>query len=140
MWPIAFVGAFLIAVVAFSAYRESRRPVPSRVNAWIRASLAGLLLWSPYTWLLLIRGDDSYRRHWLELWPALPGLPAVLIARSLGVSGNAEWVLAAMLTLSIFAAAVLLSGRSKRWMIATAACLVVYGALLGRVSFALFSM
>ncbi len=48
--------------------KEWDRPLP-------RITMVLLSLYAPYSWLLLIDHPwDSYRWHWIRMWPVLPGL------------------------------------------------------------------
>lgn len=146
MWPIALVAVGVLAVVgsAFAA-ATPRGPAgagPRRLPAWMCASLVALLLWAPYAWLLLLPTvDESYHRDWLGLWPVLPGLPAMMLARSfMDLGENAERLPAAAMTVGLYATLVLLARRGPRWLVAVVLVGAAYGAVMGRLSYALFAM
>lgn len=140
MWPIAIVGTFVLLLVVTLTLREARRTPPQRISVWTRAPVCALLLWAPYVWLLLLTGvDETYRLFWIERWPMLPGLPAIIIARAaLPVGESTEWWLAGAMALVLFALAIGLSSIGPRAFLAVVTSLVAYGVTMGFVSHALF--
>src|SRR3954452_18627642 len=65
-------------------------------RALSRVALALACLYAPYAWLVLIDHPwDSYRWHWIRMWPVLPGLlvhaihlGGSLAARPAGLPGH----------------------------------------------------
>ncbi|MBL9118506.1 MAG: hypothetical protein JNL80_01160 [Phycisphaerae bacterium] len=142
MWPLAIVGASVLALAAMTV--ASRRPAAARPSppAFVRASLFALILFAPYSWLLVIDNtDESYRRTWLELWPVLPGLPAMVVGRMAGVQSElGERCVAGGMTVILYALLLVLSGRGRWWFVTLLCLVVAYGVFMGQLSYAIFLM
>jgi hypothetical protein len=99
--------------------REGERPLP-------RVALALACLYAPYSWLVLIGHPwDSYRWHWIKMWPVLPGL---LVHAIPAVHRQPDWLsYLAMggVTALIVASIALASRRSQRAALVTAAVVVL---------------
>lgn len=142
MWPIATVGAALLLLTAGFAGRELRAAARPAVSIWTRAPLIAILLWSPYVWMLLITDvDEGYRLHWVQRWPLLPGLPAIVVGRLFTPIGElAEWWLAGGMSACVFGVALGISSIGRRSFVVVVALLLGYGVAMGFGSYALFRM
>ena len=105
------------------ASQETDRPLP-------RVAMAPACLYAPYAWLLLIHHPwNSYRWHWINMWPVLPGLlvPAIQAAhRQPDRVGN---LAVGAVTALIIAPIVLLCRRSWRAaLIVTVVVVLLSGA------------
>ena len=142
MWPISIVGAALLILTTGFAGREARALTRPAVSIWVRAPIIATLLWSPYAWLLVVRGvDEGYRLHWLQRWPFLPGLPAIVVGRLLASIGeSAEWWLAGLTSAGAFGVALGISSIGRRTFIVVVALLLGYGVAMGFASHSLFWM
>jgi hypothetical protein len=112
--------------------REGDRPLP-------RVALALACLYAPYSWLVLIDHPwDTYRWHWIKLWPVLPGL---LVHAVPVVHRQPDWLsYLAMggVTALIIAPTILSSGRSRRAALITAAVVVLLSSANGWIAYQLF--
>ena len=82
---------------------------------------------------------SDYRWFWVARWPVLPGLPALLLIRPLGIeSTGAETLRMGVMTAIMFALAVLAGRGLRGWMIGMCITLVTYGIWMALASHALF--
>jgi hypothetical protein len=92
-----------------------------------QVAMALASLYAPYAWLLLIDHPwNSYRWHWIHMWPVLPGL---LVHAIPAVHRQPDWVgylLMGAVTVLILIPIVVLAQRNLRTAILVA---VVVGAL-----------
>ena len=142
MWPLAIVGAVVLALAAMSVARRTPATARPSPPAFVRASLFALILFAPYSWLLVIDNtDESYRRTWLELWPVLPGLPAMVFGRMAGIQSElGERCVAGGMTVVLYALLLVLSGRGRWWFVTLLCLAVAYGVFMGQSAYALFLM
>ncbi len=99
-----------------------------------------LLAYAPFLWLLVIDYPHTdYWWSWVRSWPVLPGLPALLISRPLGIESAFGEVLAMGVATAIGLAVLLvLSRRGPWWFAATSTATVVYGIWIALASHAVF--
>jgi hypothetical protein len=87
-------------------------------------------LYAPYAWLLLIDSPwDAYRRHWIGMWPVMPGL---LVHAIPAIHRQPEWLgylAMGVVTALILAPIALVLRRGRRAaLIASGVVLVLSGA------------
>src|SRR5690606_2827623 len=93
-------------------------------------------LYLPFSWLILMSGPwDSYRWHWIKLWPVLPGLPAGLV---LHPKDHAENLLSGIVTAILIAIVTAMGARSRRALIITNMIALSCASMTSWLAFALF--
>jgi len=98
------------------------------------------LTYLPFSWLLFMDYPHSeYWWSWVRSWPVLPGLPALLVARPLGL----ESVLAETLAMGIatalwLAILIVFAQKGVWWRVAAVTTATIYGVWLGLASHAVF--
>jgi hypothetical protein len=90
--------------------------IPAARRRWFRFPILLLCLYAPYAWLVLTGFPwDSYRWHWIRLWPILPGLPVAGLVHpwGTGLGDRGEFLLMAATTAAIVAALAALARRPR---------------------------
>ncbi len=146
MWPIAIVGfaVLVAAALAMRAASGSRGAPTGRTGvppALVRASLLAAILWLPFAWIITLEGSmTDYRRLWLGIWPALPGLPAIMAVKAfLRVEETWAFVAGGAFAALLLVGATALSGRGRWWFVLTVLAAIAYGCVMGPLSYALFA-
>lgn len=108
------------------------RPMP-------RVALALACLYAPYAWLLLLDGPwDSYRWHWVRMWPILPGLLAHAIPAVHRLADGLGYVVMAMATSLVFALVVSLARRGRRTAILVSVVVAAFSVANAWIAYRLF--
>ena len=107
---------------------------------WARIITILVLVYAPFGWLLFSgESYSSYWWHWVSAWPVLPGIPALLIARPLGMESHWQEILAMGIpTAAIITLGILLANRGICWFIGVCIVLAIYGVWIGLASRSVF--
>jgi hypothetical protein len=94
----------------------------------------------PFSWLLFIDYPHTeYWWSWVRSWPVLPGLPALLVARPLGLESSLAEVLAMGVAASCWITTLIILTRTNIWLRVTAfAAATIYGIWIAMASHAVF--
>ena len=141
MWTLAISAASFAVLVAGARWFERHQRRPGGPPFFVRVSLFALLLEAPFAWLLWIDyPTSSYKTFWLIHWPALPGFPAILVARRFGASESVQWLSMALLAATLFVTLVVVSRLSRWWFGTLVVLTVAYGIALGFATHGAFRM
>jgi hypothetical protein len=107
---------------------------------WFRPIIVLVLIYAPFGWLLWTSESNSdYWWHWVSAWPVLPGMPALLLVRPLGMESHWQEILAMGIpTAVLIAASMLITRRGWCWAIGVFVVLTVYGVFIGLASRSVF--
>jgi hypothetical protein len=98
-----------------------------------------LSLYAPYSWLLLIDHPwDSYRWHWIGMWPTLPGLLVHAIPAVHRQPDRVGDLAMGLVTLIIIVPIALLSRRSLRAALVVSLLVVLLSGANAWMAYQLF--
>ena len=114
------------------ASRDGARALP-------RVALALACLYAPYAWLVLIDHPwDSYRWHWIKMWPVLPG---ILVHASQTIHLLPDWIgylIMGAVTCGIVALVTILAARGSRAAIIVSIVVGLLSSANSWISYQLF--
>jgi hypothetical protein len=130
VWPVLLVPLVTLGLSQFLATKS--RPVG------LSLGVVALCLYAPFAWLLCIDyGWGSYRLHWLNMWPILPGIAVGMLLHPWEVI---EYVVMGITTLVLLVGLTWL-GRGSKWRLALAAGIALVIAVpQAFLAYALFRM
>lgn len=113
---------------------------PRGLRAWLATPVILAIFEAPFTWLLFIEPPRSdYWWFWAQRWPVLPGLPALMLVRPMGLESTTQETIAMGVTTAILlAVAVFFATRGRVWFICTLLMCAAYATWLGIASNALY--
>ena len=112
--------------------REGNGPLP-------RVAMALACLYAPYSWLLLIDSPwDSYRWHWIKMWPVLPGLLVHSIQAVHRQPDGLGYLAMGGVTALIIAPIILSSRRSRRAALVASVVVVLLSGANAWIAYQLF--
>ncbi|WP_435010214.1 hypothetical protein P12x_001456 [Tundrisphaera lichenicola] len=111
--------------------------LPQNASRWPIPYLASLsCIYLPFSWIVLMDYPwNSYRWHWIKLWPIAPGLPAGLPFHA---SEFAENFVSGVVTLALVALTTKLGARGRKSLIVTNMIALILSGMVSFVAYQLF--
>lgn len=154
-WQINLRSIFIVITIVAAILATGRLPFASSAWAVVMIVAASWLIdrktlrafcvilmvaYLPYIWLLSLDfWTNGYHRHWLLMWPILPGL--LITHVGLRMHQMPDWVsswTSACVALAVIGAATRVGRRGFGWLAAVATVVLLASILSSYVCYALF--